>query len=253
MIYRLSLLLYAIIIGAIIVGGFLLWQDKVQLDDQKIVNDFKAQAQNDPAVKKQKELENFELKPKEANTAYKKAIKDDKEFNITFVTNNKLQNEDGSKLVSEQLEQQFNERIKIHEVMLEGDSSQLNDEEVRSTIYEEDMDMLLIDSFLLNDYLQGVSTDNHRLNIGRLYVDAYNNQEVPVYIVGQRLAADNVYNEILASEEDFFESNDYEYIDQYSEWESLTNYDEYVNGDGTLTEKGTEFWANNIYDYFVKD
>ena len=172
MIYRLSLLLYAIIIGAIIVGGFLLWQDKVQLDDQKMVNDFKAQAQNDPAVKKQKELENFELKPKEANTAYKKAIKDDKEFNITFVTNNRLQNEDGSKLVSEQLEQQFNERVKIHEVMLEGDSSQLNEEYIRSTIYEKEMDMLLIDSFLLNDYLQGISTDNHRLNIGRLYVDA---------------------------------------------------------------------------------
>lgn len=262
--------LYIIVSIILIAVGYTYWESRVtdSAAREKAVStqngkDNKSE-QKDTTKKEENKEENKEEKKDKSKkpnanlfnnesfqSIYNDAVKDNKVMNITLVST-PYHTSDENTTVKDELELSIDEHIKLNEVEVSSDSSSVSMENINNT----QPDLILLDSMTLNDYAQGVSSDNHIAAIENIY-SSLNSDDIPVVIVGTRPEYnDSDFETYQQAEEDYFTSQNYDfkYIQQSDKWPNDDTLEDYYNvEDGLLTKRGVERWVTSISDDLFKE
>ncbi|UOB20138.1 SGNH/GDSL hydrolase family protein [Macrococcus armenti] len=245
-----NILFWIYILAAVLLigAGYKYWQDKVtdggeateQTTETKHTQKDKSENSSQQEEKKDVSLPQVFKEPAIQKIYEDKASKN-KKMQLTFVST-PYQTSDKNTNVANTFISNLQEDIDYNVVEIDASSNTVNSDDIN----KENPDIVILDALTLNDYIEGVTSDEHINNLDTI-INNIKMDNRKIYVVGTRSMNDDAFNAYQQDEMNFLSNQDVYFIpvsDAIKE-----NYD---NDSELLTETGVKNWTKAITDEVLK-
>jgi len=248
--------------GAILLTGYLHWQDKTTVSTERI----EQQAESNEIVEKEKPTntsDSLEMLaanwPEKAREQFKLALEEKEPFTILIAGSNALgYEEDGwSKNLKSQLEETYGDSVKVVVKSYDLTSVEFILQDKLNELVAEQPDLTLLEPFTLKDNGM-VQFDDSHLHIKEIAdgLMKANPNHVLLLQPPNPLHDATYYPVEVKALKDFAKEMDIPYLDHWTSWpdpdsDEILEYLTVENDTTTVNEKGHQLWGNYLQDYFI--
>lgn len=246
-----NILFWIYILAAVLLigAGYKYWQYKVtdggEAATEQTTETKHAQKEKSEKSSQQEEKKDTSLPQVFKEPAIQKIYEDiaskNKKMQLTFVST-PYQTSDKNTNVANTFISNLQEDIDYNVVEIDASSNTVNSDNIN----KENPDVVILDALTLNDYIEGVTSDEHIKNLDTI-INNIKKDNRKIYVVGTRSMNDDAFNAYQQDEMNFLSNQDVYFIpvsDAVKE-----NYD---NNSELLTETGVKNWTKAITDEVLK-
>lgn len=246
-----NILFWIYILAAVLLigAGYKYWQHKVtdggETSTEQTTETKQTQMEKSEKSSQQEEKEDTSLpqvfKEPAIQKIYEEKASKNKKMQLTFVST-PFQTSDKNTNVANTFISNLQEDINYNVVEADGSANTVKSDDIN----KENPDVVILDALTLNDYIEGISSDEHIKNLESIINDIKKDNR-KIYVVGTRSMKDDAFNAYQQDEMIFLSNQDVYFIpvsDAVKE-----NYD---NDSELLTETGVKNWTKAITDEVLK-
>lgn len=241
-----NILFWIYILAAILLigAGYKYWQSKVAEGGETQTIETKDTQQKKTADKTE-ENEEVSLphvfKEPAIQKIYEEKTKGNKKMQLTFVsTPYQTSNKDTN--VANTFISNLQEDVNYNIVEVDASSNTVNSDDIN----KENPDVVILDALTLNDYIEGVTIEDHLNNLEAI-INNIKNDNRKIYVTGTRSMKDDEFNAYQQEEANFLQNQDVVFIPVGEAVE-----DKYDDDTELLTKDGVTNWSKVIKDEILK-
>lgn len=235
--------IYILAVILLIGAGYKYWQDKVTEGGE--TKEAQLKSSTDQPEEQTSEKDKISLphvfKEPAIQKIYEEQKKDNKRVQLTFVsTPYQTSNKDTN--VANTFISNLQEDVNYNIVEVDASSNTLNSDDIN----KENPDVVILDALTLNDYIEGVTIEEHLNNLEAI-INNIKNENRKIYVTGTRRMNDDEFNTYQQEEANFLQNQDVFFIPI-----SEAVKDKYDNDTELLTKDGVTNWSKAITDEILK-
>ncbi len=238
-----NILFWIYILAAILLigAGYKYWQGKVTEGGETKEAQLKSAAHQSEEQEPEKIPLPHVFKEPAIQKIYEEQKKDNKRMQLTFVsTPYQTSNKDTN--VANTFISNLQEDVNYNIVDVDASSNTLNSDDIN----KENPDVVILDALTLNDYIEGVTIEDHLNNLEAI-LNNIKNEHRKIYVTGTRRINDDEFNTYQQKEANFLQNQDVYFIPV-----SEAVKDKYDNDTELLTKDGVTKWSKAITDEILK-